>query len=193
MDRGGHILSLYVIRHGETVWNRERRLQGRQDSPLTPLGEAQARRMGRWLAEAGVAGHSLWTSPLGRARQTAALIGAETGLTPAVMDDLAELGVGAWEGLTADDLARQGIAPREDESILDWCGRAPDGEGLVSLRHRAETVLARITDTPAILVCHGLFSRVFRAAWLGVPEDEVDGGQGVIYRLADGSQDRIAP
>ena len=65
---------LFLLRHGQTVWNREGRMQGRLDSPLTPLGQVQAARQGAILRANGVA-FPARTSPRGRARTTAALAG----------------------------------------------------------------------------------------------------------------------
>ena len=183
---------LLVIRHGETEWNRAGRLQGRMDSPLTDKGRAQAQAMGDWLARSGVADHALLTSPLGRAQATARIIGHALGRSPVIDPDLAEIGVGAWEGLTFDQIAARGGAIGDDESHLDWCGRAPGGEGVAAVLARARAVLARL-DRPSILVCHGLFSRVLRAEVQGVHADEVEGGQGVIYRLRGGASERITP
>ena len=77
---------IYLFRHGETVWNAERRAQGHLDSPLTETGRAQARAMGRALArELALAGYGPATvivraSPLGRVRETLALAATEAGL-----------------------------------------------------------------------------------------------------------------
>lgn len=93
----------YVLRHGETEWNRLGLLQGRQDSPLTALGRAQTAAMGRCIAAlAGdTADLELWSSPLGRARETAAIVARVLGRdAEAIRHDarLAELDHGAWEG-----------------------------------------------------------------------------------------------
>jgi len=91
---------LYVLRHGETAWNLERRMQGTKDSPLTERGRAQAEAMGRTL-KAELAREPSATiflrSPLGRARQTADIVGRALGLDAGQWRDeprLAELGYG---------------------------------------------------------------------------------------------------
>lgn len=183
---------IIIVRHGETVWNREGRLQGRMDSPLTDRGRAQARLMGDWLARDGVDQHALLSSPLGRARSTAAEIATATRLEYSLDPDLAEIGVGEWEGLTFDQIAARGGAMSDDEDHLAWCGRAPGGEGIDAMLTRIRNVLARL-DGPTILVCHGLFSRVLRAEVLDVGTETLEGGQGVIYRLRGGRSERILP
>ena len=97
---------LYMLRHGETAWNTERRMQGTKDSPLTARGRQQAVAMGRTLKRelASEPGPTFFfRSPLGRARETADIIGDEIGLTSDEWRDdprLAELGYGRWEGFS---------------------------------------------------------------------------------------------
>ena len=67
-------MKIYLVRHGETEWNRAGRMQGHLDAPLTMRGEAQARAVGETLRELGVGGFSMVASPLGRTRATAAII-----------------------------------------------------------------------------------------------------------------------
>src|SRR3954464_3037594 len=73
---------IYLVRHGETAWNREHRWQGQRDIPLTVLGEAQARAAGRRLAHMDPPPAALYASPLIRAWQTAVLIGTACGPEP---------------------------------------------------------------------------------------------------------------
>src|SRR3954468_24100564 len=91
---------LYLVRHGETAWNRERRWQGLHPLPLTPVGEAQARAAGRRIAGL-LRPDALYSSPLPRAWQTALLIGAACGLEPVAEPDVQEVDVGSWQGITA--------------------------------------------------------------------------------------------
>jgi broad specificity phosphatase PhoE len=95
---------LYMLRHGETEWNTERRMQGTRDSQLTGLGRAQAVAMGRALArELALEDRPtiFLRSPLGRTRETSLIVGRELGLDAAEWRDdprLAELSYGDWEG-----------------------------------------------------------------------------------------------
>lgn len=101
---------LYLLRHGETAWNLERRLQGMQDSALTERGRAQAAGIGRALkAElAGACGPTVFLrSLLGRTRETSLIVGRELGLDPAAWRDdprLAGVGFGRWEGSTWQEI-----------------------------------------------------------------------------------------
>jgi broad specificity phosphatase PhoE len=100
---------LYFVRHGETDWNAERRLQGRRDVPLNALGRKQAARCGELLRELLVVGgatprqFAFTSSPLSRARETMAILRTALGVAPedyAIDARLAELSFGRWEGLT---------------------------------------------------------------------------------------------
>lgn len=97
------------MRHGQTVMNRSGRFQGRADSPLTEFGEAQAAAVAATLADSGAT--VVVTSPLQRARQTAAKIAAELGVRVDVDDRLVEIDYGAWDGeplssVSAEEWAR---------------------------------------------------------------------------------------
>src|SRR5580704_4756603 len=100
---------IYLIRHGQTEFNAEDRVQGRVDSPLTALGVAQARAIGERLrslkAEAGEGAWRVEVSPLGRARRSAEIIAKAAGLPPPRIDPrLVEVDYGQLEGLTRSEI-----------------------------------------------------------------------------------------
>ena len=108
MQRVGARLPLVFIRHGETDWNREARLQGQQDIPLNALGRCQAERNGR--AVAGILASRDWrlvASPLGRAVETMRIVLAAAGRPDAPFDRTRSQGgaYGAWEGQTLPEVA----------------------------------------------------------------------------------------
>ena len=78
--------TVFLMRHGLTVWNSVRRLQGVRDSPLSALGRIQAGQLGVALQRESP--EALWCSPLGRARETAGIVGSTLGLQPTVLKDL---------------------------------------------------------------------------------------------------------
>ena len=158
--------SLYIVRHGQTVWNSENRMQGRMDSPLSQVGQAQAETNGVLLAGEGVT--HLISSPLGRTRQTAALVNKHTEVPLEFDDALMERDVGEWGGLTVDE-----IAPRYPES---WQARAddpynfrpPGGENVPDMIDRVAPFLAEVVRHPSQrvgLVTHGALTRAI-LAWL---------------------------
>jgi glucosyl-3-phosphoglycerate phosphatase len=178
-----HLADLWVIRHGETEWNREGRFQGALDSPLTDLGQAQARAVGATLTPFPQA--TLYSSPQGRARATAALAFPDV---PVIPDPrLVEIGMGDWSGLTRAEIDRRWPGP-DDEDIFALYARCPGGEPHDALWDRVSSFLADLTG-PAVIVTHGFTSRFLRAAALGLsPRDAglMPGGQGVVHHLSRG-------
>jgi probable phosphoglycerate mutase len=99
-------MELLIVRHGESVANAEGRMQGQRDYPLSSAGEAQAQLLARFLRRAGFRFDAAYTSPLTRARATAAVLTAELGLPAAeLVDDLSEINAGTLQGLTRDEIA----------------------------------------------------------------------------------------
>ncbi|MEM7709340.1 MAG: histidine phosphatase family protein [Pseudomonadota bacterium] len=163
---------LLILRHGETTWNREGRLQGGLDAPLTALGRVQAARQGAILRSLG-GDRPVLCSPQGRARTTAAL----AGLRLRVESGLREVGMGRWEGRS-----RAEIAP---PAGLLWKLDAPGGERLAAFVKRLDAFLARCPSR-AILVTHGVVAVALRARLLGqCPETwkGMDDPQGVVFRI----------
>ncbi len=96
-------MHLYFVRHGETDWNAERRIQGSTDIPLNETGRRQASGTGRLLARRSW--DALYASPLSRAFETASIIGAEVGLpTPIPLPEIVERNYGEAEGLTGSEI-----------------------------------------------------------------------------------------
>jgi glucosyl-3-phosphoglycerate phosphatase len=188
---------LYILRHGETEWNAARRMQGRLDSPLTPRGREQARAQRGILARVGVRAdsHAFHVSPQGRAMDTARLVLEGWGVTPTIDPRLSEIDLGAWQGLTMDEIDAHAPGIFETFPGLGWYDHCPGGERLAALRDRAAAVLAGLQG-PSVLITHSIFSAAMRTVVLGLPEDAISdmpGGQGVVYHLADGVMTRLDP
>jgi probable phosphoglycerate mutase len=157
--------TLYLVRHGETDWNRAGRLQGRQNVPLNDTGRRQAAEAAGRLRSAVepevLAGLTFVASPLQRARETMELMRSELGLPPdsyAVDARLAELAFGRWEGLTWPEVraADPAGASARDRSI--WTAAPPGGESYADLADRLETWLADLAGD-AVVVAHGGVTR----------------------------------
>ncbi|WP_300029639.1 histidine phosphatase family protein [uncultured Roseobacter sp.] len=184
---------LYILRHGQTQWNAEHRVQGRLDSPLTDLGRSQALEQNRILRSLDLTGFRFLSSPQGRAFQTAAI--ALEGLAMRIDTDprLAEITVGEYEGRRRSELPGGAAAAESEESALHLYNAAPGGEGFEGLYHRCDSFLSSL-DGPSVLVTHGMTSRMLRLILLGQSVDSIGslpGGQGVVYHLADGIQHRL--
>jgi broad specificity phosphatase PhoE len=189
--------TIYYIRHGETAWNAEGRLQGTLDIPLNALGRRQAADAGQILAELLVRDGRDATSipfvasPLGRARVTMELVRGTLELPPngyAIDDRLREIAYGAWEGST---LAEAQLADPElfaRRVAAKWTVAAPGGECYLDVERRVAAWYAELTaDTVA--VAHGGTARALMVL-LGheTPQSAADlyVEQGTVYVFSDG-------
>ena len=149
---------ILLIRHGETLWNQQGRMQGQHDSPLTPLGLQQARQLGRRLKQ--VAFFALYSSDLGRAHQTARCIADETGHEIASDPDLRERSFGIFEGLTNNEIKTRYPEHYEPFAKRDPQYAMPHGESASQFRERCvgclETIARRHGDETIVVVTHGL-------------------------------------
>jgi len=187
--------TIFLVRHGETEWNRVRRYQGWGDSPLTDQGRAQARAIGHLfctLSEARSA--DLLASPLGRARHTAEIIRDCLGQTePVRFDDrLRELSFGSWDGFTRADIAALMPGAFDDERRDEWYFATPDGETYEVFGGRVGAWLAeaKAADHPLIVVTHGVVTRILRGLYAGLPRAvamRLPVPQDRIFRLAHGT------
>jgi broad specificity phosphatase PhoE len=165
--------TLYLIRHGETDWNAEGRLQGGRDIPLNDRGRAQAREAGQKLAALVPAAASLdyLCSPMGRARETMELLRETLGLPReayAVDQRLSEITFGSWEGQTWREVRKLDPARASARERHKWAYVPPGGESYGMLRERILPVFAGLTrDT--VVVSHG---GVMRAALNGYGFEE---------------------
>lgn len=184
---------IYLIRHGETEWNVQGRFQGKLDLALTDTGVSQAEAIGRRLAGLDLSCDVFVSSPLGRTRQTAAIIAGSANLPVAQCDDrLAEVSLGSWDGLTHSDIDAQWPGVLDGSTPFDWFFRSPDGESYDAAFLRSECWL-REQRGVTVAVSHGLISRIIRGAYRGLSKPEalrLPVPQDVIWRLSDG---RIEP
>ena len=168
--------TLYFMRHGETDWNAEARLQGQQDVPLNDVGRAQAAEAGRRLAAVLPEPDSLpWqVSPLGRTRETAELARKAIGLPPnryKLDDRLKELTFGNWEGKTWAELRSIDRNMVKARSSDKWAYVPPRGESYAMLRDRIAGWLKSVNQD-LVIVSHGGVARVLLALIAGMPTGE---------------------
>lgn len=166
----------FIARHGETVFNAARRLQGEAlHTPLTRTGFAQADEMGAALA--GLLGLrpvlSLWSSSAGRALQTLAVITDHLGLDwhdTCTDDRLVEIGMGSWGGRYYADVTGE-FGPVVDEAT-GLLLPAPDGETYPEIARRLNGWLADTHDDPGdrLIIMHGISSRVLRGMMTSAAE-----------------------
>lgn len=165
---------LYLIRHGETLWNVQERFQGQGDSPLTERGRQQGDHIGRRLADdLGLPpGTSMpaYVSPLGRTRATAALVSAHVPLDISLEPRLMEVFFGKWEGMNRQEILASFETDQLDRPI-DWQFHAPGGETIEAARARVGAWLAEARE-PAVVVAHGLIGRLIRGIYAGLGHAE---------------------
>ncbi|MEM7732676.1 MAG: histidine phosphatase family protein [Pseudomonadota bacterium] len=175
---------IWFLRHGQTQWNKERRLQGRLDSPLTELGLAQAAQQAQIMAPILAAKPDLTclVSPQGRAVHTARIALADRAFQTDAR--LAEVATGAWEGQLRDNL------PTDGRNDLFLYTAAPGGEGFDALEARVTAMLDDLTGE-TVIVSHGLLGKVLRGLVRGLSREEMgelSNKQGCVYALENGQE-----
>jgi broad specificity phosphatase PhoE len=161
MNITGVAMQLYVVRHGETAWNKEEVFRGRKDVPLNKTGQKQAQLTGQYFLNKGIA--RIFSSPLGRAIQTAEGISKATKMPIEVIDELTDMNFGAWEGLTLREVEK--LYPEE---LKVWQQsphkfHARDGESLGDVRRRVTKGIQKVvTDekAPIVLVSHRVICKI---------------------------------
>jgi probable phosphoglycerate mutase len=164
--------TIYFIRHGETDWNVEGRLQGQQDIPLNGRGRVQADEAGRRLRGLveRVEDLDYVASPMTRTRETMDLLRTAIGLYPTgyrLDARLVELTFGAWEGMTWKEVRKaepQLAAQRERDK---WGYAPPGGESYAMLADRVRPILDDLSRE-TVIVAHGGVARAFLAVACGV-------------------------
>ena len=195
--------TIYYIRHGETEWNAEGRLQGAQDIPLNDLGRRQAAHAGGILtglfardgqSEASIA---FVASPLGRARSTMEVVRATLGLPPrhySIDDRLREIGYGQWEGSTLNEMQASDPEVFARRQADKWTVSPPGGESYASVQLRMRDWYDSV-QADTVAVAHGGTARALMVA-LGIetPASAADLTieQGAVYVFADGGLNKYS-
>ena len=165
------VTSVYLIRHGETTWNAERRLQGTMDAPLSDREQRQVRRLVDALRHAPLA--AVYSSPLQRAQETAQALAEAHRLPLILADDLRELNQGEWESRLLDEVAAQDGARLQAWWDSPHTARMPGGESLLEVQDRALRafwdLVARHQGQTIALVAHGGVNKTVLLALLGAP------------------------
>lgn len=160
--------TVYLARHGESDWNAANRFQGHSDRPLTALGRRQAEELAAELAATTLA--AVYASSLRRALETAAVVGRRIGLAPVPVDDLREVDVGAWTGLSRSDVELR--YPDAFRRWLDGGEGWEGGETYADMSERVLRALRRLADAHPeeliLVVSHGGPIRAIQAAAAGM-------------------------
>jgi broad specificity phosphatase PhoE len=192
---------LYYIRHGETDWNVEGRLQGQRDIPINARGREQARRCGEILNDllardaTDPAQFDYVSSPLGRARETMELVRAALGLDPTGYRQdarLAEISFGQWEGFTTEELRLSwpdAVAERERDK---WGFAPPEAESYATMSLRVHDWYGALVRHTVVVAHGGTLRGLVVQLGIASPEEApfLDIAQGVVYMIAPGSLSR---
>ncbi len=162
--------SIYLVRHGQTAWNKEEIFRGRTNVPLDETGFRQAELAGDFLKDVQI--DAIYSSPLSRALQTAERIAKPHGLPVQVLEGFIDMSFGNWEGH-----AHLEIQKNDPETYRQWretphLAKLPGGESLEEVRARAmaalEEVIRRHPYGNVLVVSHRVVNKVLLCGILGV-------------------------
>ena len=170
MKKESATASIYLVRHGQTAWNKEEIFRGRTDVPLDETGLRQAELVGEYFK--GMEIHGIYSSVLSRAWETAQKIAQFHDLKVQPLDGIIDMSFGEWEGRP-----HQEIRENDRETYRQWVEtphlvRLPGGEGLDDVRVRAmaaiEEVIRNHPGKTLILVTHRVVNKVLICSILGL-------------------------
>ena len=194
--------SIYLLRHGETVWNRAKRLQGHKDTPLTLKGVQQARAMGGKLHQVlgGIQPSAFFSSPIGRSHQTAIIVADSINFDTELIvlkKELKEITFGKWDGLNMQEILLGYEMVWRQRNKAKWSFAPPDGESYKMASKRANDFLIGLPDEyPTIIVAHGSLNKVIRGCWRKLKPEEIfqlDEPQDGFYELTPDHEEIFIP
>ncbi len=168
--------TVYFVRHGETLFNRDKRLQGWIDSPLSERGQQQAMDVAKALRSLNPGIRAAYVSPLGRARQTAEIYRRELGISLETTESLKEVSFGDFEGNTLPELDEKFPGQWRARQADKWNYRPPGGEANRDAVPRAKEVVRRIEShpdgEPLLIIAHFAINRLVLSLLAGITPDE---------------------
>lgn len=166
---------IYLLRHGDVDTGNPRRFLGRTDLPLNDLGRARAAALGRHLQTVSFAG--VYSSPLGRAVETACLVSGRRQEELRIVSALAEIDLGVWEGLSVEEIEQRFPAAYAERGRDLARFRPPGGENFIDLAERSlpalETISRSMNRGPLLIVAHGGVNRTLLSCLLNRPLAQV--------------------
>ncbi|OGP89416.1 MAG: hypothetical protein A2157_13190 [Deltaproteobacteria bacterium RBG_16_47_11] len=162
--------SIYLVRHGQTAWNKEEVFRGRTDIPLNETGLKEADLAGEYFRHKEI--HAIYSSPLSRARQTAQKIAQFHSLEVQPLDGLVDMSFGSWEGHSLKE-----VSEKDGERYQLWKEEPhhvefPGGETLNEVRVRAMAALKEVInghpEKTLVLVSHRVINKVLICGILGL-------------------------
>lgn len=161
---------LYLVRHGETDFNKTLRFQGQTDVPLNEKGKEQAQKMATYFRNIPLT--AIYSSSLQRAYSTAEILGSVKNLAPVKVDSFREINFGQWEGGHSTVIKEQYGSVWQDFFKNPAIAKAPGGESMGDLQNRAfpalQKILASHPEGDVAVVAHGGIIRVLMCSMLGL-------------------------
>ncbi len=179
--------TVFFVRHGETEYNQEKRLQGWCDSPLSDRGKQQVHQLAKTIAQLDI--QHAFVSPLGRAQQTVEIIQSYLDFTKENLPELREVSFGDFEGNTLPELDIKFPGMWEARMDDKWSYRPPGGEANKDALPRAHEVIKRIeafnSDRALLIVAHFAINRIILSLLAGIEPEEtvrINVPHSIIYR-----------
>lgn len=170
---------IYIVRHGQTMWNLQGKKQGWKDSPLTHKGIQQGFDISNLLkntVEGNLQDYKVVVSPLWRCQQFSSIICESLGLEYKdciIEQDLKEHGFGEWEGKTEKQIDEQYPGAWQERLNNRWHYVAPGGESYDILFNRVKGVYERYENQKVIFICHEMVSKVLRGVMQDLSHEEI--------------------
>lgn len=139
-------MKVYLIRHGQTDWNKEKKIQGSVDIELNEDGRKQAHKMGKELMNRNLPIQALYCSKLKRAKETAKILGCYISKEPIELEDLEEMNLGTWEGKTWEQIKIEDTSNYERWYQNLRGERTPEGESYEEVVTRANKVIENLVQ-----------------------------------------------
>ena len=167
---------IYLIRHGQTAANNGKMFQGSLDYSLNPSGLAQAQKLGEYFADIHL--DAIYSSPMLRARMTAAAIATRKNMAYRTVSGLEEANFGQWEGMTFDEIYQRWPEQMDKFFMEPASWQPPGGESFAMVQQRALAAFQQILDrseegSAVAIVSHGGIVRVQLSHILGMPLDNM--------------------
>ncbi len=161
---------IYLVRHGQTAWNREEIFRGRADIPLNEIGFREAELIGEYLK--GMDIHVIYTSPLSRAKETARRIAQFFNLKVQLLIGIIDMRFGKWEGRSLQEVQKTDRELYQQWREKPHIVRLPEGESLDEVRVRAMAALEGVIQyhhgMNIVLVSHRVVNKVIICGILGI-------------------------
>ncbi len=166
-------MNLYIIRHGQTAWNKEEVFRGTRDIPLNEVGLKEADALGTYLRDTPF--DAIYTSPLSRATQTADAVAGTAHVTPVIEPNLMDLNFGTWQGMPHEKVRKKFPDLYKTWILFPEKAQFPEGESLRDVGSRVDTLLKRLLEKhpnqTVALFSHRVVCKVILCRLLGLGLD----------------------